>query len=439
MGLDVVQRTFFLIGEAAMRRPVQVLCIAAAVLAAGGTLWAIASSDLIGRYVQLSSQQPSASNQQKLAAIPKAPTTAPAAPQQREELSIEVARIDAGGSSVFAGRSPPDHRVTVLANGREIGSTIATEDGQWAIVIDGNISAGPLELGIKSRSVDGAAEVIGSPRQLVVPGTPVAEADSKTAASRSGSPPPARIVSAAPSGTSGSPAASTSTARTAPQPLTQPAQAAQPKGAQASDQKALDQFAAIVARERQAAAARERDAAQGAGTTATPTVPPASAALATAPPKGQETVAATSKMAAAMPPPHRQDAVDSEPGRLAASRRTESMPIPVPITFVSGEARLTPNGTMAATLLAEYLRIVKPASITLSGHADARGPDGYNMRLSLRRLEAIQRYLRAAGYSGGLSLTPRGKRDPYQGIDRRRLTLNEMYQADRRVELRMTP
>jgi len=111
----------------------------------------------------------------------------------------------------------------------------------------------------------------------------------------------------------------------------------------------------------------------------------------------------------------------------------------VPITFVTDETTLTSNGERAAALLAEYLRLKRPAGITLSGHADARGPDSYNMRLSRRRLEAIERYLRAAGYSGELSLLPRGKREPYQGIDRRHLPLREIYQADRRVELRLKP
>jgi outer membrane protein OmpA-like peptidoglycan-associated protein len=116
-----------------------------------------------------------------------------------------------------------------------------------------------------------------------------------------------------------------------------------------------------------------------------------------------------------------------------------SAPIPVPITFETDEDLLTDNGERAAALLAEYLKLKQPAGITLSGHADARGSDGYNMRLSLKRLKAIERYLRAAGYSGALSLVPRGKREPYQGVDRRHLPLREIYQADRRVELRITP
>jgi outer membrane protein OmpA-like peptidoglycan-associated protein len=84
------------------------------------------------------------------------------------------------------------------------------------------------------------------------------------------------------------------------------------------------------------------------------------------------------------------------------------------------------------------LRLKRPGGISLSGHADSRGPDGYNMALSKRRLEAIERYLRQAGYAGNLSLTPKGKSEPYLGVDRTRLSQQEVYQADRRVELRLT-
>ena len=114
------------------------------------------------------------------------------------------------------------------------------------------------------------------------------------------------------------------------------------------------------------------------------------------------------------------------------------VPIPVPITFVTDETELTPDGERAAALLAEYLRLKRPEGISLSGHADSRGPDGYNMDLSKRRLEAIEQYLRQAGYAGNMSLIPKGKREPYLGIDRTKLSLHEVYQADRRVELRLT-
>jgi len=114
-------------------------------------------------------------------------------------------------------------------------------------------------------------------------------------------------------------------------------------------------------------------------------------------------------------------------------------PIPVPITFMSDDTALTPDGERAAALLAEYLRLKRPGGITLSGHADSRGPDRYNMELSMRRLEAIEDYLRDAGYRGELFLIPRGKREPYRGVDRKQLPLEEIYQVDRRVELRLRP
>jgi outer membrane protein OmpA-like peptidoglycan-associated protein len=113
-------------------------------------------------------------------------------------------------------------------------------------------------------------------------------------------------------------------------------------------------------------------------------------------------------------------------------------PIPVPITFYTDESVMTPEGDRAAQLLADYLRITKPHSISLSGHADSRGPEDYNMDLSRRRLAAIERYLRAAGYQGGLTLVPLGETVPYRMVDRSKLTLAQRYQLDRRVELEVT-
>jgi outer membrane protein OmpA-like peptidoglycan-associated protein len=113
-------------------------------------------------------------------------------------------------------------------------------------------------------------------------------------------------------------------------------------------------------------------------------------------------------------------------------------PIPVPITFFTDESVMTPDGDRAAQLLADYLRITRPQAIALSGHADSRGPDGYNMDLSRRRLAAIERYLRAAGYQGGLTLVPLGETAPYRLVDRSKLTLAQRYQLDRRVELEVT-
>jgi outer membrane protein OmpA-like peptidoglycan-associated protein len=215
-----------------------------------------------------------------------------------------------------------------------------------------------------------------------------------------------------------------------------PAQApTQAKSDEAASKRALAEFEALVERTRKEMAQQpatspvKAESNRGAtvlaaGPPPTPMQVPASAA-----PAAPET-----RLAAAAPP-----AVSPSVARTERAPAAIQAPIPVPITFVSNQVALTSDGERAASLLAEYLRLKQPAGITLSGHADARGPDGYNMRLSLRRLEIIERYLRAAGYSGQLSLLPRGKREPYAGIDRKRLPLREIYQADRRVELRLTP
>jgi outer membrane protein OmpA-like peptidoglycan-associated protein len=424
-----------------MRRNVQILCIAAAAVVAGGTLWAIAGSDVLGR-LGLTAPAPTtaASTDQKgagapsrsgdmLAALPapKPPATAPAR-RTIEAVAIEIARIEAGGASVIAGRSPPNHRIVVLANGREIASTVASDEGQWSVIVSEGIAAGPLELSVSAKPASGGSAVVSTPRQLVVPPS--------QQPSRVAEAPPAKVW--APPMAAGGPASTPAPGKVAVTPAARPQLQAQPpsqaesrtKGA--SDKQALEQFAAIVERARSdAAAASKRDnlGASAPGATQSPGPAPGPGATAARP-----TTPAPATVAAAA----------AAPATAAPARATDALPdpaqvpIPVPITFVTDEAELTPDGVRAAALLAEYLRLKRPEGISLSGHADSRGPDGYNMELSKRRLEAIERYLRQAGYAGNLSLTPMGKREPYQGVDRTKLSLQEIYQADRRVELRLT-
>jgi outer membrane protein OmpA-like peptidoglycan-associated protein len=403
-------------------------------LASGYALWTYASGEWATEVATAPQDAniKSAPAGAKLAALTP-PATLP--PGTSSLLAIEVARIDAGGSSVLAGRSPPNHKVTLLANGREIATVTATDEGQWAAVVDEGIDAGPLELSIVSQPKEGGATVRGAPRQLVVPAAPA----SALAAAQSRSV-PAQSAAVDNKGTSPR-AAAQSIDRPGGQAqvksgMPAPAQApTQAKSDEAASKRALAEFEALVERTRKEMAQQpatspvKAESNRGAtvlaaGPPPTPMQVPASAA-----PAAPET-----RLAAAAPP-----AVSPSVARTERAPAAIQAPIPVPITFVSNQVALTSDGERAASLLAEYLRLKQPAGITLSGHADARGPDGYNMRLSLRRLEIIERYLRAAGYSGQLSLLPRGKREPYAGIDRKRLPLREIYQADRRVELRLTP
>jgi outer membrane protein OmpA-like peptidoglycan-associated protein len=393
-----------------MRRQVQILCIAAGAVVAGGTLWAIADSDVLGR-LGLSSPAPWSETSTELqsrggdrvAAVSAA--MAPGARRPVDALAIEIARIDAGGVSVIAGRSPPNHRVVVLANGREIASAVATDEGQWSVIIGDGIAAGPLELSVSSKPASGGPTVVSTPRYLDVP---PAGSGPRLAGSS-----PVKVWAPPMAAGTQSPAkvASGPAERMQPHGLTQNQAASRAKTA--SDKQALDAFAAVVERARTDAAAvakREGPTANALGVT-----PPRDSSFALARPA---TVTA-SATGVALPDP-------------------AQVPIPVPITFTTDDTELTPDGMRAAALLAEYLRLKRPEGISLSGHADARGPDGYNMDLSKRRLEAIEYYLRQAGYTGSLSLVPKGKSEPYLGVDRTRLSLNEVYQADRRVELRLT-
>jgi outer membrane protein OmpA-like peptidoglycan-associated protein len=109
---------------------------------------------------------------------------------------------------------------------------------------------------------------------------------------------------------------------------------------------------------------------------------------------------------------------------------------PVPITFVYREAKPTPTGEHAARLLVEYVKLKGIRSLELTGHADERGSDEFNMQLSQQRLETVAQLLRSGGYDGELALLPRGRAEPYRGVDRSALAREDIYQLDRRVELR---
>jgi outer membrane protein OmpA-like peptidoglycan-associated protein len=128
------------------------------------------------------------------------------------------------------------------------------------------------------------------------------------------------------------------------------------------------------------------------------------------------------------------------PAREVASARAvpAARAAPAPITFVYNAATFTSEGWKAADLLAKYLASQRPAAVSLSGHADERGSDRYNMELSRQRLDAVAGYLRENGFAGKLELTPKGKSEPYAGIDRRSLPIERAFELDRRVELRLT-
>lgn len=419
-----------------MLRRKQIAGAVGAAVGFGFVLWALASTNLPERISQMFASAPSHDTASVTAPAPeksrKAADSAKATERARasEPLAIEIARIEAGGASVLAGRSPPNHRVTVHANGREIATVVASDEGQWSAIIADGIAAGPLELKLSSEPKDGGQVITSAPRQLTVPEAPSA---SKVAAVSSPAAPASTSVKVT------APAVSAPSAAKAP--------AAKVASAEAGDKKALAEFEALVARTRKemgaaptpappASVAEQSKSASGEGSIGSRSLAAPGLAGASIPRDASGERSAKGQTAVAAAPGIAAPATDAAPVRTAAAAPA---PIPVPITFITDDIELTPDGARAAALLAEYLRLKRPEGISLSGHADSRGPDGYNMELSRKRLEAIEAYLRSAGYTGKLSLLPRGKREPYAGIDRARLPREEVYQADRRVELQLTP
>lgn len=131
---------------------------------------------------------------------------------------------------------------------------------------------------------------------------------------------------------------------------------------------------------------------------------------------------------------------------VAAARRPEPRgeqhaavraPVPVPIQFVFRKAEFTEEGRKSAELLGEFLKLKNPESIVLTGHADERGDEAFNIALSRQRLETVAAYLRESGYQGRLVLIPKGSSEPYQGVDRTAFDRHTLWQLDRRVELEL--
>jgi len=112
--------------------------------------------------------------------------------------------------------------------------------------------------------------------------------------------------------------------------------------------------------------------------------------------------------------------------------------LPAPITFLYNETTFTPEGRRDVELFARHLLAHHLASAVLTGHADERGSDSYNMELSRRRLQVVADYLRDSGFVGKLDLIPKGRSEPYAGVDRRTLSPEEAFRLDRRVELLRT-
>ena len=85
--------------------------------------------------------------------------------------------------------------------------------------------------------------------------------------------------------------------------------------------------------------------------------------------------------------------VPGRAGMAVAPPVTSSVDLSVPFGFDSAE--LTPQGAAVLTALGSALKdpALAGAKFRIAGHTDAKGSDGYNEALSLRRAEAARRFL----------------------------------------------
>ena len=292
---------------------------------------------------------------------------------------LDVSRISRDGVSVFAGRAKPNSYVTLLEDGKPAGTAKTDDSGSFSLSTEHKF----------------------------------ASLDPKLTFRTDANPPPAP--------------APAQTASIAP--------ANKAKASASPTAEVMQKFEGLVAEAREHAKS-EAERAKSQSATSESATSPAAKSSSSDTSASSETATVTVQAAPDNQAVARNDA--PQVGVSANTERTRTMsnePIPVPIMFVYNEAELTPEGQRGVDLLLEYVKLERLPSIELSGHADERGTDDYNMDLSRERLETVQRILREGGYEGQLKLSPKGKAEPFMGVDRTKFTQEALFQLDRRVEL----
>jgi outer membrane protein OmpA-like peptidoglycan-associated protein len=326
---------------------------------------------------------------------------------------FDIVRIDPiSGISVLAGQAPPNATVAVLQDGVVIGTTEADENGEWTLVTEYKFAAEPrLTLMAELHATNGSQ--------------PSAQSSIQTDKG----------------------AKLTGLVR---QPAGDPQQNVRPRSLAAAVQsqllKNLEELVSSVREEneRRSVEAREANHLPRSEPIAAPTRSlarvekdqPESLASVAGVAEGTE---AWRALSASTPHPNQVE----DPPRLAKVQEPTALPgktqisIPIPILFVFREATFTTEGSKAVSLLAEYLKLKRFSFVSLTGHADERGSDKLNMDLSMERLSAVAKFLNDHGFHGELELIPKGKTEHFTGVDRSLFALDELYQLDRRVELRL--
>ena len=108
--------------------------------------------------------------------------------------------------------------------------------------------------------------------------------------------------------------------------------------------------------------------------------------------------------------------------------------VPVPIRFGYNESVLTEDGQLAAADMQKYLDEQGIARLRLIGHTDPVGGEGFNLKLSKARAEAVKAYLAENGYKGEVEIAGEGEHQPFEPDDPSAYSEDERHAFDRRVE-----
>jgi outer membrane protein OmpA-like peptidoglycan-associated protein len=110
---------------------------------------------------------------------------------------------------------------------------------------------------------------------------------------------------------------------------------------------------------------------------------------------------------------------------------------PVPVQFVRDKDEMTALGLQYAAETFDLLNKQGKPRIALIGHTDLDGSDQYNDDLSLRRAQALKRYLVERGYRvADIEVSGHGKREPLRIESDAGYSKDERYQMERRVEVK---
>lgn len=90
------------------------------------------------------------------------------------------------------------------------------------------------------------------------------------------------------------------------------------------------------------------------------------------------------------------DALKSELGAVETDRGT-IVSLPGDVTFDFNKATIRPDAKPTLDRLLQLVQASSEGTISVEGHTDSRGDDGYNKKLSLDRAEAVKAYLESKG------------------------------------------